>query len=72
MEASSLSPASLAPSTRELIELVFERLDAGTGPWTLEMRAVDGRLEKVFRHETIFATALGRFDREPPDLTNSR
>jgi hypothetical protein len=49
------SPAT----TRELIEALLRRLNATTGPWTIELRAVDGRLERVYRHETIPATALG-------------
>jgi hypothetical protein len=64
-------PASHVPlATRELAEILLERLDAGTGTWTVELRAKNGRLEQVYRHETLGARALERFD-EPPALPAS-
>ena len=66
VEGQSPPAFPLVSDLRGLLEYALERLDAQVGPVTIELRAVDGRLERIYRHEgPIPATALAvRFGRE--------
>lgn len=63
-------PAAAIPlATRELIEVLLERLDAASGRWRVVVEAADGRVHLVDRQECkISASGLERFDAAPePD-----
>jgi hypothetical protein len=66
--ADSLRPGAhpaveLSPSTRELVELVAERVDAATGPVRLEFELEAGRVQRWWLHRGPFgATALAGYD----------
>jgi hypothetical protein len=56
--------AELPLSTRELVEILAERMEVGSGRWRLELEFQDGTLTRWFRHQGPGpAGALGQFDR---------
>lgn len=60
-------PASAIPlATRELAEVLLERLEAASGEWTVELAATNGRLQRVYRHHKLGPKALERLDAAPP------
>lgn len=54
----------LPPDVIALVELVFERLDAGAGDWTLQFFASDGHVRKWQRQQNGGRDDLASFD--PP------
>lgn len=59
-----IEPA-LCPAAAALLERLFLLMEMGSGPWTLEVRAEDGRVRSFQRREgPLGRTALARFDSE--------
>ena len=50
-DAFSTEAMGVTPDARALLELVAERLDAGSGHWRIDLEFQDGRLRRCFRHE---------------------
>jgi hypothetical protein len=63
--AAAAAAATLPLATRELAEILLERLDCGSGHWEVLLVADDGRLHTVRRNEKLGIPALERFDQTP-------
>ena len=57
--------AELPPNVRALLELVFEQLNLGVGPWRLEAEAQDGRVSVIYRHHKMGSKELDELPVRP-------
>jgi hypothetical protein len=57
------------PTVRQVLEIAAAALDCDVGHWRIEVQLDDGHVTRLYRHEgPVYATALGRFDRNLPQL----